>query len=76
MGQAPATAAISALRAAASGAADDQGVTLNGTANISLGDANAIAYDRTTTQVLNIVYLGGASGGYGFFPNGLNGDIA
>jgi len=76
MGKAPATAAISALRAAASGAADDQGVTLGGAINISLGDGNAIAYDRTTAQVLNIVYLGGASGGYGFFPNGLNGNIA
>ena len=75
-GQAPATAAISALRAAASGAADDQGVTLGGVANISLGDGNAIAYSRTTAQVLNIVYLGGASGGYGFFPAGLNGAIA
>jgi hypothetical protein len=39
-------------------------------------DANGLAYDRTTTQVLNIVYLGGDSGGYGFFPNGLNGAIA
>ncbi|WP_428493341.1 ferritin-like domain-containing protein [Rhodopila sp.] len=76
MGQAPATAAISALRAAASGADDDQGVTLYGAANISLGDGNAIAYSRSTAQVLNVVYLGGASGGYGFFPAGLNGAIA
>ena len=76
MGQAPATTAISALRAAASGAADDQGVTLGGVANISLGDANAIAYSRSTAQVLNVVYLGGASGGFGFFPAGLNGAIA
>ena len=76
MGQAPATAAISALRASASGAPDDQGVTLNGVANISLGDGNAIAFDRSTAQVLNVVYLGGASGGFGFFPNGLNGTIA
>lgn len=75
-GQAPATALISALRAAASGAADDQGVTLNGAANISLGDGNAIAFDRSTAQVLNVVYLGGASGGFGFFPNGMNGAIS
>ncbi len=75
-GQAPATALISALRASASGAADDQGVTLGGVANISLGDGNAIAYSRTTAQVLNVVYLGGASGGFGFFPKGLNGAIA
>jgi hypothetical protein len=76
MGQGAATAAISALRAAASGADDDQGVVVNGVANIVPTDANSLAFDRTTAQVLNIVYLGGASGGYGFFPNGLNGAIA
>ena len=76
MGQGAATVKISALRAAASGAADDQGVVWNGEANITPTDVNALAFSRTTTQVLNIVYLGGASGGYGFFPNGLNGTIA
>lgn len=75
-GQGPATAAISAVRAAASGANDDQGVVLNGKANITPTDANALAFSRTTTQVLNIVYLGGASGNYGFFPQGLNGAIS
>ena len=74
--QGKATAAISAVRAAASGAADDQGVVLNGVANITPTDANSLAFSRTTTQVLNIVYLGGASGNYGFFPQGLNGAIA
>ena len=76
MGQGDATAKISALRAAASGAADDQGVVMNGVANITPTDQNALAFSRTTTQVLNIVYLGGASGNYGFFPQGLNGAIA
>ena len=76
MGQGPATAKISALRAAASGAADDQGVVMNGNANITPTDVHALAFSRTTAQVLNIVYLGGASGGYGFFPKGLNGAIA
>ncbi len=73
--QGPATAAISAVRAAASGANDDQGVAAFDTANIDPTDQNALAFSRTTTQVLNIVYLGGASGNYGFFPQGLNGAI-
>ncbi len=47
-----------------------------GLANITPTDANALAFSRTTTQVLNIVYAGGASGDYGFFPQGLNGAIA
>ncbi len=76
LGQGDATAKISALRAAASGAADDQGVVWNGQANITPTDVNALAFSRTTTQVLNIVYLGGASGNFGFFPQGLNGAIA
>jgi hypothetical protein len=75
-GQGPATAAISAVRAALSGANDDQGVVMNGVANITPTDVNALAFSRTTTQVLNIVYAGGASGNYGFFPQGLNGAIA
>jgi hypothetical protein len=76
MGQARATAKISALRASASGAADDQGVVMNGPANIVPTDHNGLAFSRTNAQVLNIVYLGGASANYGFFPKGLNGTIA
>jgi hypothetical protein len=75
-GQGPATVAISAVRAALSGANDDQGVVMNGLPNITPTDVNALAFSRTTTQVLNIVYAGGASGNYGFFPQGLNGAIA
>jgi hypothetical protein len=76
LGLGEATNKISAVRAAASGAADDQGVVKNGIANITPTDSNALVYSRTTTQVLNIVYLGGASANYGFFPAGLNGAIA
>jgi hypothetical protein len=64
------------LRAAASGAADDQGVIVNGKSNIVPTDENGLAFSRTTAQVLNIVYLGGGSGNFGFFPQGLNGAIA
>jgi hypothetical protein len=76
LGQAAATAKISALRASASNAADDQGVLNNGMVNIFPVDTNALAFARTTAQVLNIVYLGGASANYGFFPDRLNGTIS
>ncbi len=64
--------------------ADDVGlgtvsVALNGTSNnytaatIVDADVNALAFSRTTAQVLKIVYAGATPGG--FFPNGLNGTI-
>ncbi len=67
---------ISALRAAASGKPDDQGVVVGTEFNIIPTDQNGLAFARTTTQVLNIVYLGGAAANNGFFPNKLNGNIA
>jgi hypothetical protein len=67
---------ISDLRKMASGADDDQGILVNNMANIVPTDANGLAFSRTTSQVLNIVYLGGQSTNFGFFPQGLNGRIA
>ncbi|MDB5044696.1 MAG: hypothetical protein JWQ08_746, partial [Deinococcus sp.] len=36
---------------------------------------NAVAYARSTREVLNIVYLAPNASKGGFFPNGLNGSI-
>lgn len=71
-----ASTAIAATRAKLDGTNDDDlGVGVSaGAATIVDADQNAIAFARTTTQVLNIVYGGGSSGG-AFFPNGLNGNI-
>lgn len=66
-------AAISALRGKVGGG-KDEGITKNGKANIVAADENAIAYARTTAEVLRIVYLGNVGKG-GFYPDGLNGNI-
>lgn len=66
---------ISDLRDSADGGGDkDQGIVLGGRANIVPTDSNGIAFSRSTSEVLSIVYLGGTSQG-GFFPNGLNGKV-
>lgn len=55
---------------------DDQGITVNGTANIVPADSNSVAFGRTPGHVLNVVYLtprAATSGG--FYPNGVNGQI-
>ncbi len=72
---------ISALRAAlssaiVSGAGDDEGITTSGKITLVPTDVNSLAYARTPDQVLNIVYGGGASSGYLFFPNKMNGTIS
>lgn len=54
----------------------DQGISLDGSANLVPLDADGIAYSRSPGQVLNIVYLNPApvSAG-GFFPAGVNGEL-
>ncbi|HEV2213942.1 MAG TPA: ferritin-like domain-containing protein [Terracidiphilus sp.] len=65
---------ISALRAQAGGGNE---VSISGS-TIVAADSNSIAFDRTTDQVMHIVYLNAMAGvvkSGGFFPNGLNGTI-
>jgi hypothetical protein len=55
----------------------DQGIVMNGRANIVPSDADAKAFSRTPQQVLRIVYLtdrSGVSQG-GIFPSGMNGKL-
>jgi hypothetical protein len=65
---------ISALRATLGGGNE---TTLSSTTIVAADPTTAIAYARTTSQVLNIVYAspdGNVMSG-GFFPSGLNGNI-
>ena len=69
---------IASLRATLSGKADDPGILIPGNAyNFVPNDINGLAFRRTTSQVLNIVYGGTTLAGTGglFFPNGMNGNI-
>lgn len=70
--------AISDARDSLDGPDDlDQGIFVNGRANIVLSDSDGRAFARTPQQVLRIVYLtdrSGVSGG-GIFPNGMNGKL-
>ena len=69
--------AISSARDSLNGRAGlDQGITMDGEANIVPDDSNGIAFGRTPGQILNIVYLtpDQATSG-GFYPQGLNGEL-
>jgi hypothetical protein len=66
---------ISDARDSLDGPSDlDQGIGSRFGANIIPTDRNGLAFSRNTSQVLSIVYLGGAARG-GFFPRGVNGTI-
>jgi len=65
---------ISAVRASLGGGNE---TPISATTIVAADTTNAIAFDRTTDQVLHIVYASGAGkvNKGGFFPNGLNGNI-
>ncbi len=65
---------VSAARASLGGGNE---TTVSATSIVAADSTNAIAYERTTDQVLHIVYAAGAGvvAKGGFFPNGLNGTI-
>jgi Ferritin-like domain len=64
---------ISVLRGTLGGGAE---TAVSGSSIVAC-DSNSIAYDRTTSEVLHIVYAAGAGivTKGGFFPNGMNGNI-
>ena len=70
--------AITAARGKLNGKPEiEQGIEVDGKANVVPANDEAIAFSRTPQQVLQIAYLTpntGVSSG-GFFPNGVNGDI-
>jgi len=74
LGQQKAADAISAVRAKL-GNGKEQGLTVgNLRFNTSPSDTDSLAFRRTTTEVLNIVYAGRSTGG-GFLPDRANGTI-
>ena len=48
---------------------------VGGKSNFVPTDKNGLAFSRSPSEVLGIVYAGGESGDYGFFPNKVNGAI-
>ncbi len=74
LGQQAAANAISAVRASAGGGKEQPLSLPNLSINTSPADTDSLAFRRTTTEVLNIVYNGRSTGG-GFLPNQANGAI-
>jgi len=74
LGQQSAANAISAVRASL-GNGKEQGLTVgNLRFNTSPSDSDSLAFRRSATEVLNVVYAGRSTGG-GFLPNQANGTI-
>jgi len=74
LGQQSAANAISAVRASL-GNGKEQGITVgNLRFNTSPSDSDSLAFRRSATEVLNIVYAGRSTGG-GFLPDRANGTI-
>ncbi|MBC7801172.1 MAG: ferritin-like domain-containing protein [Gemmatimonadaceae bacterium] len=74
LGQQNAADAITRVRAAAGGGKEEGIVTGNLRFNTSPSDSDSLAFRRTTTEVLNIVYNGRSTGG-GFLPDRATGTI-
>ncbi len=74
LGQQAAANAISAVRASAGNGKEQPLSLANLSINTSPADSDSLAFRRTTTEVLNIVYNGRSTGG-GFLPNQANGTI-
>jgi hypothetical protein len=63
--------AISNLRGSVGGG-KDQGIVVDGEANIVAADESGIAFARTPAEVAAIVYLGSATTPGGFYPEGIS----
>lgn len=69
--------AISNARDTLDGSGDlDQGIHIEGKANIVPNDNRGFAFARTPRQVLNIVYLSPGATRGGFYPEGMRGDFS
>lgn len=63
--------AISDLRGSVGGM-KDQGIVVDGEANIVAADESGVAFARTPAEVAAIVYLGDATTPGGFYPDGIS----